>query len=100
MTTQWKDNTVRAGDWEIAQSMSNNNMLGNGTEQCNVLITRCTTRISYQAFQSTLWIQTMAEKRILDGQNINEALDQLAEVGLCGRYNRMNEALTQKWKFD
>jgi hypothetical protein len=42
----------------------------------------------------------MAEKRILDGQNINEALDQLAEVGLCGRYNRMNEALTQKWKFD
>lgn len=96
LTTQWKDNKVRAGDWEIVQSMSSNNKLGNGTEQWDLLITCCTTRISDQASQCTLWKRNLADKRILDSQYIMVALHQPEEVGLCGRYNRINEALTQK----
>jgi hypothetical protein len=40
----------------------------------------------------------MADKTNLNGQKHKAAVDELKEVGLCQRMNRLEQTPTQKWK--
>jgi len=96
LTTQRIDNIVRECMWEIAQSMSIINKQGAGPEQWDLLIDCCVTRISGLESNRPLWKRYMADKTNVDGQKLNAALDEFAEVGLRRRKNRLEETPTEK----
>jgi len=98
-TTQQKDTKVRECVWELAQSMCIINTQGTGPEQWDLLIDCCVTRISNLAFNRPLWTWYMADKRILDGQKLEAALDEFAEAGLCSSKTRIDESRTKEKKF-
>jgi len=100
LSTQQIDNKLRERVWEISQSMSMINKQGAGPEQSDVQIDRCVTRISDLQSKRPLWKRYMADKTNLNGQKLNAALYEFAEVGLRQRKNRLEETLTKKRKLE
>jgi len=78
--------------------MSIINKKGAGTEQWDLLIDRCVTRISELESKRPLWKRYMADKTNLDGQKLKAALDEFAEFGHRRRKNRIEETPTKKRK--
>jgi len=98
LTTQWIDNEVREGVWEIARSMSIINRRGAGPEQWDLLIDRCVTRTSDLDSKRWLWKRYVADKTNLDGQKLNAAQDEIVEVGPRRRKNKLEETPTKRRK--
>jgi len=98
LTTQWMNNKVRERVWEIAHSMSIINKQGSSPEQWDLLIDRRVTRISELESKRPLWKRYIADRTNLNGQKVNAALDEFAEVGLRRRKNRLEETPTKKRK--
>jgi len=95
-TTQWMDNNVMERVWEIAQAMSIINKQSASPEQWNLIIDLCFTQISDLVSERLLGKRYIAYKTNLDGQRLKAARDEFAEVGLCGRKNRLEETTTKK----
>jgi len=98
LTTQWIDDKVRQPVWEIAQSVSIINKQGASTEQWDLLIDSCVTRISDLASKRPLWECYMSDNPNLHGQKLYATLDEVTEVGICRRKNRLEETPTNKSK--
>jgi len=72
------------------------NKQGAGPEQWDLLIDRCITRIRYLESNRLLWKRYMAAKTILDGQQLQAALNEFVEVGLGLGNNRLDEMPTER----
>jgi len=96
LTTQRIDNTVKEHVWDIGQSMSIINKQGGGTEQWDLLIDRCVTRISELESKRPLWIRYMPDTTNINGQKPKASRDEVAEVALRRRKIRLKETPTRK----
>jgi hypothetical protein len=67
LATQRMDNKVRERIWVIAQSRGIINQQGSGTEEWDLLIVHCVTRMHELESKRPLWNRYMADKNNLDG---------------------------------
>jgi hypothetical protein len=98
LTTQAMDNEVMEGHWGIAQSMSSINGQGAGTEQWDLRINRCVTRIRVLESKRPLRKQNVVDKTNHDDPKLKAGLDDFAEVGLPERKNRLEDTRTNNRK--
>jgi hypothetical protein len=96
LTTQQIDNQVREGVWAIVWSMSIMNKQGTGTGQWDLLIHCFFTRISDLEYKRQLWKWFMVDETNLNGQKLEVALDEFAEVVVWRRINKQAATLTKK----
>jgi len=99
LTTQPTDNKVREHVWEITQSRSISSKLAAGTNQWDLTIDRCITRLSDLASKRLLWKSYFVDKTILNSQKLRAENGQFPGIGVHRKKNGIDEIPTKKTKF-